>query len=283
MNQITPTTEINPGAFKKAERVRIKKLVSKSWNLLRTGNWAKFYLYLCTESINLFNQYRSETTPRFICVVCKQSSRYFLHRSDDLRISWNSVCPNCDSRSRHRGLYMLYTDLIRKSKGEKKKLRILHFAPEPVFYPLFRSEEFIEYKTTDYFLEDVDFQKEDIQSLSFADHSYDIILCNHVLEHVPEDERAMEEINRVLAPNGTAIITIPGDYSREKTIFFSHLRYNGHYRDYGMDVVEKFRSVFGKVEVKDLFDWSKDDGGLVRGIRQYDLAFICHKNMGLSL
>jgi ubiquinone/menaquinone biosynthesis C-methylase UbiE len=77
----------------------------------------------------------------------------------------------------------------------------------------------------------VDF-KEDIQNLSFPNAQYDLILCNHVIEHVPKDEMALKEISRILKPNGKAIITIPGNYQRDNTIYFNHLRFNGHYRDY---------------------------------------------------
>ena len=78
-------------------------------------------------------------------------------------------------------------------------LKVLHFAPEQAFYKLFRNLKNIEYTTTDLFspLADV---KADICNLPFEDNSYDIIFCNHVLEHIPDDTKAMQELYRVLKP-----------------------------------------------------------------------------------
>jgi ubiquinone/menaquinone biosynthesis C-methylase UbiE len=153
---------------------------------------------------------------------------------------------------------------------------VLHFAPEPVFYPLFKNKPLISYKTADLFLKDVDY-REDIQQMNFESSKFDLILCNHVIEHVKDDSKALQEISRILKPSGKAIITIPGDFQRAKTVYFNHLRFNGHYRDYGADVVGKMRQSFSKVESIDMhkFDSASDD---VRyGIRQHDMAFVCHK------
>jgi ubiquinone/menaquinone biosynthesis C-methylase UbiE len=81
---------------------------------------------------------------------------------------------------------------------------VLHFAPEQAFYKLFRNQENLDYTTTDLLspLADV---KADICNLPFADNSYDIIFCNHVLEHIPDDTQAMKELFRVLKPGGVVV------------------------------------------------------------------------------
>jgi ubiquinone/menaquinone biosynthesis C-methylase UbiE len=49
----------------------------------------------------------------------------------------------------------------------------------------------------------------DIQDMPFEDNTYDLVRCSHVLEHVPDDRRALSEIRRILAPNGIAVIQVP--------------------------------------------------------------------------
>ena len=95
--------------------------------------------------------------------------------------------------------------------------------------------------------------KADICNLPFKDNEFDVILCNHVLEHIPDDTKAMQELYRVLKPDGMAILQIPQDLSREET-FEDHSitdkkerakifgQYD-HVRIYGRNYFEKLRSV----------------------------------------
>ena len=78
----------------------------------------------------------------------------------------------------------------------QNKLKVLHIAPEQVFYSRFKSFNHWDYTTTDLHspLADV---KADICDLPFKDATFDLILCNHVLEHIPDDLKAMEELYRV--------------------------------------------------------------------------------------
>jgi SAM-dependent methyltransferase len=131
-------------------------------------------------------------------------------------------------------------------------LKVLHFAPEQAFYKLFRNQKNLDYTTTDLFspLADV---KADICNLPFQDNQYDIILCNHVLEHIPDDTKAMQELYRVLKPGGMAILQIPQDLSRATTFADDTItdqkerakifgQYD-HVRIYGRDYFDKLRSI----------------------------------------
>jgi ubiquinone/menaquinone biosynthesis C-methylase UbiE len=100
--------------------------------------------------------------------------------------------------------------------------------------------------------------KADICDLPFEDNSFDFILCNHVLEHIPDDTKAMQEIYRILTPGGTAILQIPQDLSREKTFEDDSItdpaerakifgQYD-HVRVYGRDYFDKLREVGFRVE-----------------------------------
>lgn len=134
---------------------------------------------------------------------------------------------------------------------------MLHFAPEQAFYKRFRKLKNLDYTTTDLNspLADV---KADICDLPFSDNEYDVIFCNHVLEHIPDDQKAMQELFRVLRSGGWAILQIPQDLKREKTFEDDTItdpkeraRIFGQYdhvRVYGRDYFEKLRKIGFQVE-----------------------------------
>lgn len=171
----------------------------------------------------------------------------------------NVLSPSTLSLERHRLLWLYLineTDFF--TSPEKKK--VLHFAPEQAFYKLFRNQKNIDYTTTDLFspLADV---KADICNLPFKDNSYDIIFCNHVLEHIPDDTKAMQELFRVLKPGGMGIFQIPQELSREFTFSDDSItnqkeraaifgQYD-HVRIYGRDYFDKLRSIGFKVIEED--------------------------------
>src|SRR5690606_17583822 len=118
----------------------------------------------------------------------------------------------------------------------------------------------LDYTTTDLNspLADV---KADICDLPFKSDTYDFILCNHVLEHIPDDTQAMRELYRILKPGGTAILQIPQDLSRKNTFEDDSItsrkerakifgQYD-HVRVYGRDYFDKLRSIGFKVEEVD--------------------------------
>jgi SAM-dependent methyltransferase len=169
----------------------------------------------------------------------------------------NVLSPSTLSLERHRLLWLYLqneTDLFSEPQS------LLHFAPEQCFLSLFRESGKITYTTTDLESPIADV-KADICNLPFDDNSYDFILCNHVLEHIPDDKKAMQEIYRVLNPGGTAILQIPLDMSREKTFEDDSItdrkeraRIFGQYdhvRVYGMDYFERLKSVGFDVEAVD--------------------------------
>jgi len=91
--------------------------------------------------------------------------------------------------------------------------------------------------------------KLDVQDMPFDDREFDVVICNHVLEHVPDDRKAIAEIFRVLRHGGFAIMQVPTDYSREKTYEDDsiteplerekHFRQKDHYRLYGRDYLNR--------------------------------------------
>jgi len=163
----------------------------------------------------------------------------------------NALSPSTLSLERHRLLWLYLNGETDFFTATIKK-KVLHFAPEQAFYKLFRDQKNIDYTTTDLFspLADV---KADICDLPFDDNSYDIIFCNHVLEHIPDDTKAMQELFRVLKPGGMAILQIPQDLSRATTFADDSItdqkeraeifgQYD-HVRIYGRDYFDKLRSI----------------------------------------
>lgn len=161
------------------------------------------------------------------------------------------LSPSTLSLERHRLLWLYLKNETDFFTATVKK-KVLHFAPEQAFYKLFRNQKNIDYTTTDLFspLADV---KADICDLPFADNSYDIIFCNHVLEHIPDDIKAMQELYRVLKPGGMGVFQIPQDRSRAKTFSDDSItnqkeratifgQYD-HVRIYGKDYFDTLRSI----------------------------------------
>lgn len=169
----------------------------------------------------------------------------------------NVLSPSTLSLERHR---LLWLYLKNETTFFTDNLKVLHFAPEQAFYKRFRNMKNLDYTTTDLLspLADV---KADICNLPFKDNSFDVILCNHVLEHIPDDTKAMQELYRVLKPNGWAILQIPQDLNRETTFEDDSItdkkerakifgQYD-HVRIYGRDYFNKLRSIGFKVDEVD--------------------------------
>lgn len=185
----------------------------------------------------------------------------------------NVLSPSTLSLERHR---LLWLYLKNETNFFSDKLTVLHFAPEQAFYKRFRNLKNLDYTTTDLESPLADI-KADICNLPFEDNSYDVILCNHVLEHIPDDTKAMKELYRVLKPNGMAILQIPQDINRKSTFEDDSItdrkerakifgQYD-HVRIYGLDYFEKLRSIGFKVDEVDYTSkFSKED------IEKYCLA-----------
>lgn len=166
----------------------------------------------------------------------------------------NVLSPSTLSLERHR---LLWLYLTRETDLFSRQMKVLHVAPEQAFYKKFKQQPNWDYLTTDLFspLADV---KADLCQLPFADESFDFILCNHVLEHITDDEKAMRELFRVMKKGGMGIFQVPLDNHRavtfeddsitdpkERTRIFGQY---DHVRIYGMDYFEKLAQVGFQVD-----------------------------------
>ncbi len=161
----------------------------------------------------------------------------------------NALSPGTLSLERHR---LLWLYLKRETAFLKDKKKVLHIAPEQALYKKFKKIECWDYITLDLNSTIADI-KADITNIPFDDNIFDIIICNHVLEHIQDDIIAIKEIYRVLKKNGLAIMQIPIDIKRIKTFENPEIKSNkereelfgqyDHVRVYGKDFFERLKSV----------------------------------------
>ena len=138
------------------------------------------------------------------CPVCNHTYSKFLPYGR-INPRQNALCPHCLSLERHR-LIWLY--LKEKTNFFTAKLDVLHIAPEPCFMKRFEKQHGEKYITAD-IESPLAMVKMDIHQIPFPENHFDVVLCNHVLEHVADDIKAMSEICRVLKPGGWAIMQVP--------------------------------------------------------------------------
>jgi len=161
----------------------------------------------------------------------------------------NALAPGTLSLERHRLLWLYLkneTDFFITPK------KVLHMAPEQCFLKRFKNLKNLDYLTADLYSPIVDV-KADICDLPFEENAFDIVFCNHVLEHIEDDKKAISELYRVLKPGGMGIFQIPQDLNLEKTYEdFSitnpeertkHFGQYDHVRVYGKDYFDRLRAV----------------------------------------
>jgi len=171
----------------------------------------------------------------------------------------NALSPSTLSLERHRLMWLFLKDETNFFTSENK-LKVLHIAPEQCFLDIFRKQQNLEYITSDIESPIADV-KADICNLPFKESEFDVVFCNHVLEHITNDTKAMQELYRVLKPGGFGIFQIPGDLSRSTTFEDNTItdrkeraqifgQYD-HVRIYGRDYFKKLRAIGFKVDEVD--------------------------------
>lgn len=167
---------------------------------------------------NLAELYRSvpqlteRLEPGFIhCPCCNGNFPSFIAGGPNLRP--NACCPGCGSLERHR-LLCLY--LKTRTNFFTEKLKVLHVAPEKILQDIFKGLPNLDYVSAD-IASPLAMMKMDITDIPLDDDTFDVIICSHVLEHIPDDRKAMRELHRVLKRDGWAILQVPIDLNRAET------------------------------------------------------------------
>jgi len=190
------------------------------------------------------------------CPICSHSFRKFLPYGNNA--GENRLCPNCLSLERHRLMWIYLKDY---SDFFTKEYKLLHFAPEQPFLKRFKKMKNLDYTTADLVSPIADMHI-DIMQIPLPGDSYDLIFCNHVLEHVDNDILAMKEIYRVLKPGGWAILQVPINYNymytheditivdpREREKVFGQY---DHVRWHGLDYPDRIRQAGFAIEEFDI-------------------------------
>lgn len=196
----------------------------------------------------------------------------------------NALAPGSMSLERHRLLWLF---LKQRTTFFSQQLKMLHIAPEYCFIKLFRKQKNIDYITGDLVSPWADV-KMDIQRMPFDNSSFDVIMCNHVLEHVADDVKAMAELYRVMKPGGWGIFQVPVDYNREVTledpsINTPELREKfywqaDHVRLYGLDYAERLRSAGFEVVEDRLLEEFNSDFRMRLALPPKEIIYYCKKN-----
>lgn len=171
----------------------------------------------------------------------------------------NALSPSTLSLERHRLMWLFLNDETNFFTSTKK-LKVLHIAPEQCFLDIFRNQKNLAYITSDLESPIADV-KADICNLPFKDNEFDVVFCNHVLEHIPDDHKAMQELYRVLKKGGFGVFQIPQDLNRASTFEDNSItdkkqraeifgQYD-HVRVYGRDYFNKLRAVGFRVDEVD--------------------------------
>ena len=200
----------------------------------------------------------------------------------------NAACLKCGSLERHRNLWLFFKENPQLFKAHTK---LLHAAPEKIFSEYFQSRKDIDYTAIDLEPEAYDYTVNtiamDLTDLKFDDNSFDVIICSHVLEHIPDDAKAMSEMHRVLKTDGWAIINVPVHQERATT--FEDVTINDpkkqlelfgqpdHVRIYGRDYMDRLQHAGFKVEI---INWPSHYDHNTRfryGLKEADIIYLCRK------
>ncbi len=216
------------------------------------------------------------------CGLCESSLRGFYPDGVDSRP--DARCPACGSLERHRLLKIVAEQRTDLFDGARK--RILHIAPEEAIERLIRQLHRVTYLSAD--LQDPRAAvKMDITNIDYPDNSFEVILCNHVLEHVPDDRKALREFHRVLSPGGLGMIQVPvsdpvtfEDFTitdpEERLRIFGQ---RDHVRRYGPDVRDRMEEAGFAVEEITTEDVSSEDEARRMGLMKGDQVYVCRKRM----
>jgi SAM-dependent methyltransferase len=220
---------------------------------------------------------------KHFCPVCESSVASFRNFGPD-RNAW---CPVCLAMARHRAAWLFLkekTDLFHS--GGKRKM--LHLAPEPAFAERFSRLPHLEYITADLDGTGV-MMAMDITQIKLPDASFDVIYCSHVLEHVPDDLRAMRELKRVLRPSGWALFMVPITVDRtvedpsitdpgERERLFGQV---DHVRRYGQDFLDRLCDSGYDVEITYASQLAGEADQIRMGVFGNEAMYLCrHAKQG---
>tara|TARA_B100001758_G_C18361426_1_gene585971 strand:- start:185 stop:952 length:768 start_codon:yes stop_codon:yes gene_type:complete len=200
-----------------------------------------------------------------------------------LRPRKNAIAPDSMSLERHRLMWLFMKE---KTNLFTDNLKFLHIAPEYCFIKLFKAMKNLDYTTGDLISPWADV-KMDVHTIPFEENSFDVVICNHVLEHVDDSEKVMAELYRVMKPGGWGIFQVPIDTNsldtkEDKSITNPKERerlywQDDHLRLFGLDYGKKLASAGFKVTESDFIN--ELDSELVEryALPKEEIIYFCEK------
>ncbi len=164
---------------------------------------------------------RASPRRRHLCILCGRRFGYFL----PYRGGWRAApplmraldvigsdpdrfaCPWCGATDRERHLFLYF-----RASGFLADLavrEVLHFAPERRLSIVFARQKPRRYIQCDLYPSVPNVERVDMLAMPYPDRTFDLVIANHVLEHVADDQAAIREIARVLKPGGYAVLQTP--------------------------------------------------------------------------
>lgn len=171
------------------------------------------------------------------------------------------ICANCGANDKDR-FYALYIDILLK-ESKIVPLNMLDIAPSPPLTKFIKEKKQINYRSMDLYMEMVD-DKADITDMHiYHDGRFGFLICSHVLEHVPEDIKAMKELYRVLKNGGKGIVMVPINFGVQETLEdpyctdiptrWKYFGQDDHIRMYSKNnFIDRLKSVGFKVDLLDM-------------------------------
>jgi len=223
------------------------------------------------------------------CPICEKSYVTFLPFGTKNKRA-NALCIRCLSLERHRLIWLYLkreTDLFQNSS----KKHLLHVAPEASFFKKMKKHKSINYYPVDKFEEGYRYPSRtknmDITNINKQDNYFDVIICNHVFEHIVDDQKAMTELLRVLKVGGWAILQVPIDYDlkvtfEDETITTPEARKEAfgqadHVRQYGLDYRDRLKNAGFKVSPISYTESFSKSERFKFGLPKYRNIYLCQK------
>lgn len=263
----------------KSLKKKMKKLKKENGNLTNEFELIK-QLIINKDNISLDSNY---------CPCCGRVSNF---RPFGVKKREKALCPHCKSLERHRFVYLIFEKMF-SDEIKNKNIKLLHFAPEILFYKYFSKFDNIDYYPVDLYPETYEKRgikikdKVNMEEIPYGDEEFDFIYNSHVLEHVPDDIKAMGELYRVLKKDGVCIVIIPF-VNEEKTLEkeeyntpelrLKHYGLESHVRLYGLDFKERIESVGFNVETLSWKDLNLSEKEIqLFNIKKDSVMFVCRK------
>lgn len=191
--------------------------------------YTAIFLYIIAPVYSRFGRIKYE------CPCCGWKGAHFLPYIDKGYVTFQAECPGCHSHPRHRGHILFYRRFFQEMKG-----RLLYVAPE-FNLRFFLDRQDLEVKTSEYAKEIPADYHYDLMQVECPDRTWDCIICHHVIEHVPDDGKAMRELLRILKPGGSMIMSVPIARNLERTLEYGkpNPHETDHYYRYGRDFADR--------------------------------------------